>query len=59
MGEEETLSFTLASAGEHSINSASESQEALDAVAIVITPGPAAILSNRNTSGDRKPDRVV
>jgi hypothetical protein len=54
------MAFTLASAGEHSINSASESQEALDVAATVITPGPAAIISNRNTSpGDRKPDRVV
>lgn len=60
MGGEETLVFTLASAGEHSINSASESQEALDATAIVITSHPSAIVSNRNTSsGDKKPDLVV
>lgn len=58
--EEETLAFTLASAGEHSINSASESQEGFDAAAVVMAPGPAAFLSNRNTSsGDRKLDRVV
>jgi hypothetical protein len=62
--EEETLSFTLASVGEHSINRASESQEALDthvdATAIVVTPIPAAIHSSRNTSpGDRKLDLVV
>jgi hypothetical protein len=62
--EEEALSFTLASVGEHSINRASESQEALDthvdATAIVVTPISAAIHSSRNTSaGDRKLDLVV
>lgn len=50
--------------GEHSINSASESQEALDthvdATAMVVTPASAAIHSSRNTSsGDRKPELVV
>jgi hypothetical protein len=62
--EEETLTFTLASVGEHSINSASESQEALDThvdtTALVVTPASVAIHSSRNTSpDDRKPDLVV
>jgi hypothetical protein len=62
--EEETLAFTLASVGEHSINSASESQEALDthmdATTIVVAPTSAAIHSSRNASPfDRKPDLVV
>jgi hypothetical protein len=64
--EAEALAFTLASVGEYSINSASDSQEALDthvdAIAIVVTPASAAIHSSRNTPpgpGDRKPDLVV
>ncbi|GFG34194.1 hypothetical protein Cfor_08171 [Coptotermes formosanus] len=59
-----TLAFTFASTGEHSINSASESQEALDAqvdeATIVVAPAPSAVLSSRNMSpSDRKPDLVV
>lgn len=62
--EAENLAFTLASVGEHSINSASESQEALDThvdvTAIVVTPASDANHSSRNMSpGDRKPDLVV
>jgi len=56
----------LASTGEHSINSASESREALDthvdSAAVVVTPAAAAAAapSSRNpSSGDRKPDLVV
>jgi hypothetical protein len=59
-----TLAFTFATAGEHSINSASESQEALDAhvdeATIVLAPAPSAVLSSRNMSpSDKKPDLVV
>jgi hypothetical protein len=59
-----TLAFTFSSTGEHSINSASESREALDAhvdeAAMVIAPTSSAVLSSRNMSpSDRKPDLVV
>ena len=59
-----TLAFTFTSTGEHSINSASESQEALDAhidaASAVVAPAPSAVLSSRNMSpSDRKLDLVV
>ena len=62
--EATTLAFTFATTGEHSINSASESLEALDAdvdeAAIVVAPAPSAVLSSRNlTPSDKKPDLVV
>lgn len=62
--EATTLAFTFATTGEHSINSASESREALDAdvdeAAIVVAPAPSAVLSSRNlTPSDKKPDLVV
>jgi len=61
--EATTLAFTFATV-EHSINSASESQEALDAdldeAAIVVAPAPSAVLSSTNlTPSDKKPDLVV
>ena len=62
--EARSLAFTFATTGEHSINSASESREALDAhvdeAAMVVAPAPSAVLSSRNTSpSDKKPDLVV
>lgn len=62
--EERTLAFTFASTGEHSINTASESREALDAqvdeAVIVVAPASSAALSSRNmSSSDRKSDLVV
>jgi hypothetical protein len=58
------LAFTFASTGEHSINSDTESREALDAhvdeAAILGAPASSAVLSSRNMSpSDRRLDLVV